>query len=68
MALPDINPLAVGEGGAMNYIPPEPTPLYSNVQQQWQDAGRGAQEIEEQRQRVAREIGHIAVQTTSQPR
>lgn len=50
----------------MDYQPP-PEPLYSNVQQ-IQDGARAAQEAEEQRQRVAREIGHIAVQTTSQQR
>lgn len=54
----------------MGYTPPPPQPNYSIIEQAQQiqdgvDAARTANEI---RDRIAREIGHVAVQGTSQPR
>ncbi len=50
----------------MPYTPPEP-PLYSNVQDA-RDGVNAAREANEARERIAREIGQVAVQGTTQPR
>jgi hypothetical protein len=53
----------------MAYTPP-PEPQYSWVQsaQQIQEGADAAYDAVQRREQISREIGHIAVQGTSQPR
>ena len=50
----------------MSHTPPA-QPLYSNVQPA-EDGARAAREAAEIRERIAREIGRVAIQGTTQPK